>query len=59
MKFKMESEVIIEGIGKVKHTHVQIFDDNTNVFGRVLEYHQYMYKTFPKCEFKLINAKEI
>lgn len=59
MKFKMESEVTVDGIGKMKHTHTQEFADDSNVFGRVLEYHQYMYKTFPKCDFKLIKATEI
>lgn len=59
MKFKMESEVIVNGIGKMKHRHTQEFADDSNVFGRVLEYHQYMYKTFPNCEFKLIKATEV
>lgn len=59
MRFKVESEVIIEGVGKFCHEHEQEFDDNLNVFGRVLEYHKYMYRTFPRCEFRLIKAKEI
>ena len=59
MKFEMVSEVTIKGIGKVKHTHTQEFDDNSNVFGRVAEYHEYMYKTFPQSEFRLIKAREI
>lgn len=59
MKFKMESEVVVEGIGKMKHHHTQEFAEDSNVFGRVLEYHQYMYKTFPNCEFKLIKATEV
>lgn len=59
MKFKIESEVYVDGIGKMKHSHTQEFANDSNVFGRVLEYHQYMYKTFPKCEFRLIKAKEI
>ena len=58
MKYDIVSEVIVEGIGKMKHEHTQVFDDDSNVFGRVLEYHHYMYKTFPKCEFKLISAVE-
>lgn len=59
MKFKVESEVYVDGIGKMSHTHTQEFTDDSNVFGRVLEYHQYMYKTFPKCESRLIKATEI
>lgn len=59
MKFEIKSEVIVSGIGKMKHTHIQEFADDSNVFGRVLEYHRYMYKTFPQCDFCLIKAKEI
>ena len=59
MKFKIRSEVVIEGIGKMKHEHTQEFSDDSNVFGRALEYRQYMYKTFPGCEFRLIKTKEI
>ena len=59
MKFKIKSEVIVEGIGKMTHEHVQKFPDDSNVFGRVYDYRQYMYKTFPKCEYKLIEAKEV
>lgn len=59
MKFKIFSEVIVEGIGKMKHEHIQEFSDNSNVFERVLKYREYMRKTFRRCEFKLIEAKEI
>lgn len=59
MKFEVLSEVFVEGIGKTKHMHTQEFADDSNVFERVIEYHQYMYKTFPKCDFRLIKAKEI
>lgn len=59
MKLKIESEVIVESIGKMKHTHTQEFADDSNVCERVLEYHQYMYKTFPNCDFKLIIAKRV
>lgn len=59
MKFHIESEVCVDGIGKMHHSHTQEFADDSNVFGRVLEYHQYMYKTFPKCEFRMIKAKEL
>lgn len=58
MKFEIESEVVVEGIGKMKHTHTQEFEDDSNVFSRVLDYHKYMYRTFPKCEFKMIKATE-
>lgn len=59
MKFKIESEVIVEGIGKAKHSHTQEFADDSNVFGRVLEYHKYMHETFPGCEFRAIKATEV
>ena len=57
MVFNITSEVIVKGIGKMHHRHTQEFADDSNVFGRVLEYHQYMHKTFPKCEFKLIKVE--
>ena len=59
MRFRFVSEVVIAGIGKMRHEHTQEFADDSNVFGRVLEYHQYMYKTFPKCEFRLIRAEQV
>ena len=59
MRFKMESEVIVKGIGTIRHTHEQTFESDSNVFGRVLEYRQYMYKTFPNCKYRLIEAKEV
>ena len=59
MKFKIESEVFVEGIGKIIDTHEQVFEDDSNVFGRALEYREYMYKAFPTCKFRLIKAKEI
>lgn len=58
MKFDIISEVFINGIGKMRHEHTQEFSEDSNVFGRVLEYHQYMYKAFPNCEFKLIKAMQ-
>lgn len=57
MTLKIKSEVVVDGIGKMRHEHTQEFADDSNVFGRVLEYHQYMYNTFPKCEFRLISAE--
>jgi len=59
MKFKVESVVFVKGIGRMKHSHTQEFTDDSNVFGRVLEYRQYMRKTFPNCEFRLIKATEV
>lgn len=59
MKFKIISEVIINGVGRCKHEHVQEFSEDSNVFGRVLEYRQYMRNTFPRCEFKLIKAERV
>ena len=59
MKMLIHSEVHVPGLGALKHEHVQEFKDNSNVFGRALEYHEYMYKAFPKCVFKLLDAKEV
>lgn len=59
MRFMIKSEVLVTGIGKITHTHEQEFEKDSNVFGRVLEYRQYMYKTFPNCRYRLIEAKEI
>lgn len=59
MKFMIVSEVNIPGIGWSKYQHEQEFDDDSNVFGRVLEYHQYMEKLFPGCEFKTMKAWRI
>lgn len=58
MKFQIVSEVIVKGIGKIKHEHTQEFADDSNVFGRSLEYRQYMHKTFPECDFELVSAKK-
>ena len=59
MKFRIFSEVSIAGVGKVKHEHIQEFSDDSNVFGRVLEYREYMLRTFRGCEFKLILAERV
>lgn len=56
MKFKSTSEVVIGGI-VMKHEHTQEFADDSNVFGRVLEYHEYMHKMFPQCLFRLLHAE--
>lgn len=57
MTFYITSEVFVDGIGKMRHEHTQEFAEDSNVFGRVLEYHQYMDKTFPKCEYRLVKAE--
>ena len=59
MRFEIKSEVTIDGIGELKHTHEQEFSEDSNVFGRALEYRQYMRSAFPRCEFRLIEAHEI
>lgn len=59
MKFQIRSEVRVPGLGVVKHSHEQDFPADSNVFGRVLEYHEYMRRTFPGCEFKLVDTKEV
>lgn len=59
MVFNITSEVMVKGIGKMYCQHTQEFADDSNVFGMVLEYHQYMYKTFPKCKFKLVKIERI
>ena len=55
--YEILSEVYFEGLATFKHSHKQSFPEELNVFGRVLEYHKYMYKTFPNRKFKLIEAK--
>lgn len=57
MRYEVESKVTIEGLGDFTHTCILDFDDNSNVFGRVLGYHKYMYATFPNRRFTLIKAK--
>lgn len=58
MKYEITSIVNLFGID-VKDSYVEEFDNDENVFGRVLKYHQRMYRAFPHCEFKLAEAKEI
>ena len=58
MIFRMKSKVMLYGM-ECTHEHEQEFDDNSNVFGRVLEYHQYMERTFPNMPFKLISAEQL
>ena len=58
MKYKVYSKIYIPNIGECNHEHIQEFDEDLNVFGRVLEYHKYMYKTFPKCDFELVKIEK-
>lgn len=58
MKFRVISEVNILGL-KAKDEYIHEFDDGSNVFGRVLAYHERMHKVFPNCDFRLIKATEI
>lgn len=59
MKFKVKSKVIMYGM-TIKQEHEQEFSDDSNVFGRALEYRQYMRRTFPNAtDFELIEAKQI
>jgi len=58
MKFKITSQVHI-GSFLMKHEYVHDIPDDSNVFGRVLDYHKHMSETFPKCEYRLLNAEEL
>lgn len=58
-RFKVESEVRIDGIGKCKDEFIIEFEDDLNVFGRALAYRQRMRRTFPNSEFRLIKATRI
>lgn len=59
MKFKVTSTVTVPGIGNMGYTHEQHFDNDSNVFGRVLEYRQYMQRMFPGCKFKMEKAERM
>lgn len=56
VKVKIFSEVDFDGI-IIKDEYIQEFEDDENVFGKVLKYHQRMHKVFPNREFKLIKTK--
>ena len=56
--FHIVSRVKVDKVGEIVHTHDQTFAADCNVFGRVLEYHEYMKNTFPEGEYKLIAANE-
>lgn len=58
-KYKVESEVTIKGIGKLKDEFEIEFDEDLNVFGRALAYRQRMRRVFPNSDFKLIKAMRI
>lgn len=58
MIFKVQSEVNVCG-HTMKHEHTMEFDNDSNVFGRVLAYREYMKKTFPECEYRLIKARQV
>lgn len=58
MVFEIVSEVNVPHVGKVKYTHTQTFDDDSNVFSRISEYREYMKEKFPDCEYRMITAKE-
>lgn len=59
MVFEIESKVVMYGI-TFKHCHKQIFDDDSNVFGRALEYRRYMHKKFPNAsDIELIKVRRI
>lgn len=57
-RLKVLSEVNLCGI-ICTHEHEMEFEDDENVFGRVLKYHQYMRETFPGKEWKLIKTETI
>lgn len=57
-KFKIISKVKIEGLN-IKDEYVQEYNDDENVFGKMLLYHQRMKKIYPNCDFELIKAKRI
>lgn len=57
-RLKVTSEVNLCGI-ICKHENVMEFEDDENVFGRVLKYHKYMRETFPGREWRLVKADRI
>ena len=58
MTFETVSTVTIPGVGKVTHRQDMVFDDDSNVFGRVLEYRQKMRELFPGCDYELVSTKQ-
>lgn len=59
MKFIIRTEVTVPTVGKFNHEHMQEFADDSNEFGRVLEYREYIHRMFPERNYKLIEAKEV
>ena len=59
MTFRIECEVMIPTVGKSHYTTELEFDDDSNEFGRVLDFRNHMKKMFPECEYRLIKAKQI
>lgn len=59
MKFLIRSKVYIDKVGEATYEHEQIFDDDSNVFGRALAYREHMNRLFPNSAFELVSAKEI
>lgn len=57
-RLKIMSEVIIFGL-KSRYEYVEEFDDNENVFGRILKYHQHMEETFPNKEWRLVKVERL
>lgn len=57
-RLKVLSEVNLCGM-ICTHEHEMQFDDDENVFGRVLKYHQYMRETFPGKEWRLVKTELI
>ena len=57
MKFKLTSHVDI--LGGMKHEYVHDFPDDSNVFGRMLDYHKHMEQTFPRRKYRLLKAEEL
>lgn len=58
MKLKIFSKVNCDGM-IINDEYVQEYDDNENVFGRILIYHQRMQKVFPNCDFRLLKTQEV
>ena len=54
-RLKVTSSVNMFGL-ICRHEHEMEFEDDENVFGRILKYHKYMEETFPGKEFKLIKT---
>lgn len=58
IKVEIKSQVDLGGI-KAIDTYIEEFDDNENVFSKILKYHGRMQKVFPNCAFRLVSVEEI